>query len=314
KGGDPPHISGGTRDSMFPSTPKQGREGREKRGGGGISQRYPIGLLVKGTTFEAMPLDVGHTVDDYVNEKVIQDWVFQLDPNEKPLFVEVKQLARVPVSATDKPLAKKEADAYPQQAYKESAGSIAVTVLDENNKPMAHVTVRLVPRSLDVNKVQTAMANAHSHIEDALSSDEGAWAPAFGKPGVPSRDKMSQANRDGNVGNAPVIGWRPLVTLLMLGETQPNGERNHSAMPAYFQSNIVPIITPEQRGESAKTGADGKVILPKVAPVDYCLIADGKTEAGSYCVWVADVEVKKKTETRKDLKPSEAAYLLTPVR
>jgi len=176
---------------------------------------------------------------------------------------------------------------------------------------MSGLTVRLVPASIEVKKVETMMIKAHSSIEGALRGEK--W-PTESKSGVPSRDVMRRATQQGNVGNVNVIGWSQLVALLMCGESDSNGERNQHAMPAYFQSTIVPLMVKELRGDPVKTGADGKVLLPKVAPGSYSLITDGKGESGAYYVWVTDVEVKAKTPVSVEMKPGSATYSLTPAR
>jgi len=308
KGSESPNVSCDTHDSMFRITPTQVRLVTEKNGE--RTQRYPIGILWKGTDFEAMPLDVGHTIDDYVGGKVVQDWVFQLDMEEKPRLVEVKQLARKEVFATDKPLASR--TDYPQHTYKENAGSISVLALGAYDRPMRGATVRLVPAMMDAKKVQLAIATANSRVERALSGDEP-WASKFGTPGVPPRQLMAQASSEGNVGNAEMIGWRPLISLLMMGGAEADGDRNNRELPKYFQSKIVePFIDGVLRGK-AEADAEGRAEMPRVAPGRYSVIVDGKTDGGFYCVFVADVTVEKKAKTNVDTRTAAAAYIVTPM-
>ena len=90
---NPPKTSADS-DVKFRVTPSEVRLVTDKN-----RQYYPIGHLENGTKLELLPLNTGHLIDDYVGGKVIEDWVFAIGRDEKPTWIEVKQLARVDLTS-----------------------------------------------------------------------------------------------------------------------------------------------------------------------------------------------------------------------
>ena len=81
------------------------------------NQYYPIGYMEQGRIFVPLPLNSGRVVDDFVQGQAVQDWVFQVKPDEKPTFIEMKEL-RVALSGAgfvkDVPVAALAVNSYPQ--------------------------------------------------------------------------------------------------------------------------------------------------------------------------------------------------------
>jgi hypothetical protein len=316
RGGTSPKISYDATDSLFRFTPTQIRLRTDK------GQRYPIGHLDLGTKFEPTPYDTGHIIDDYVHDTVVEDLVFQLDKDEKPQFLEVKQLARVSLggrmtlATAFSPLA---APAYPERSWRKDAGSILVTVNGESG-PLVGVKIFLVSNSVPLKgAISSAITAAGKHIEDvqaAANDNTEPWASALGKPGVPSRNEFDNAHRTiVQVQTQENMTWNNVVPVMMVGNAASSGSDNHTNERVFFHEKVEPLFSSTSTLRlTAPTGADGKALLQGVAPGEYCLVAQTKTEAGGYYLWTQPVKVEKKAQAVAGLKPESTSFKLTPVK
>jgi hypothetical protein len=270
-------------------------------------QYYPFGYLETGQQFVPLALNNGFIVDDYTrNGNTVEDWLFQVPEGETPTLIEMKQLGRVPLAgilkaAPTNPLARNE---YPAHAYFKDLCTFSATfdpgsgdvVLKEGRlyilRPDA--TVSDVPR--------TALSDADRHNLECLSNMENpanGWLPK-GKPGVPGKTPFQTAHSFGynilaDSGDAGVA-WGSVVPMLLLGQTQPDGEANLRTLPTYFDNDIVSIWRNTRKGSLitgfAKADEAGKAEVRKISPGRHVVVVTMLTNRGFY-VWVQDKDFAK---------------------
>jgi hypothetical protein len=277
-------------------------------------QYYPIGHLVNGITFEETPLDKGHLVDDYQNGKVVQDWVFQIGRDEKPRYLEVKQLARVDLTGkiSDKPAPAAALAAYPKRPYKFNQAELDITIAGPNGSGIPDARVYLMPTSVKVRTVRAEVNDSYGNLRDAVTAiNEGnnTWANAQGKAGVPGegdfKAQMAQArDRVTSKGMDEDVGWAEVVAPIMFGSCAPDGAQNVASLPRAFEKKIIPLLGTDIRAQG-KTGPDGKVTLKGVAPGSYQLICSGGS-TDSYGCWVESITLKAKEEASLKLSVNRA--------
>jgi hypothetical protein len=303
RGTDQPKISADA-DGNFRITASEIRLVTDKG-----NQYYPIGHLVNGITFEAMPLDTGHLVDDYQSNKVVEDWVFQINRDEKPHWIEVKQLARKDLTdmLSNKPAAPAALASYPKRPYRFNHATLDIQVVAPNGAGIKDARVFITTSGTKFRNVKSVVQDAYDNCMAALNSiNEGnsVWAKAAGKGGVPSdsdfKAQMSMTrNQITSKGPDEEVQWSDVISVIMYGACKPDGAQNATALPLVFDSKVVPLLT-DVRAEG-KTDAQGKVSFPDVAPGKYKLIVSGGT-VDVYAVWVTDAELKPKQDANMKLK------------
>jgi hypothetical protein len=254
-------------------------------------QVYPVGYMEGGRTFVALPLDIGFLVDDFKNSKAIEDWVFQLAEDEGPALIEIKQLARAelhdpPKDAVAAPLASSE---YPPHAYYKDLGTLKVTFDPKERTTLKAGRVYVVRAGATIADLPTfALTEADKHIVK--------WN-GQAKPGVPAPSEFSNATRFGqNILNGrpeDPVAFDQLIPMLLLGETQSNGEQNLQRLPGVFDTTIMDILTMKgtRKGSliigQAEADASGRAEIQKILPGKHTVVATLLTDKGFY-VWVWD--------------------------
>ncbi len=303
KGDQPPHDSGDS-DSFLRTTASQARLVTDK-----FRQCYPIGYLEQGRSFIPLALADGYVLDDYTKAATtVQDWIFQVAEDEKPVSIEVKQLARADLKGLvqDKqssPLALAE---YPAHAYLQDMCTLSVELDPTKTRELksAHVYV-LKPDAVRGDISGSILRNANDHVQACLqdmTNNANGWSPS-GKPGVPARGPFSNADHFAtnfmNGKDEEGVPWTNLIPMVLLGQITPDGARNLAATPLYFNSTVVPLLR-NSRGSLivASAGADlksGLVTLPKIMagshPVVVTMLVSRDGIDRAYYVWVTEVKL-----------------------
>jgi hypothetical protein len=269
---------------------------------GNQHQYYPIGYLERGTEFTPLPLDTGAIVDDYVRGVAIDDWVFQVPDDETPSFIEVKQLARAPVTdIKDKPLRPLAASDYPVKSYQKEASTITVTI-NSRSEPIVEGNVYILRPAVAFKDVKAPVQNAYRHmvqVLDAMEAGTGAWS-AEGRSGVPPRGSWKGVQDSIGVKVMNMSDDTPLeleraLEILMFGPIDSDGSKNAAAESDYVRRTIVPLLTDIPSGRAIIKGApvdtSGKVELKDIPKGNHLIFATLRTNHAFY-YWVQNVTVK----------------------
>ena len=302
RGDRPPDVSTDPEDAFFRITPTQVRLLTSKQ-----RQYYPIGYLDQGRKFQPLPLDSGHLVEDYASggggSRVVEDWVFMINDDEVPTVFEMKEYARADLAGILKPNRPSPmvASAYPPKAYLKDLSSITVT-FNAGGKKIEAAKVYLVAHDMlqddVISEVRTAFDRLES-INASIRDGTNGWS-RDPKPGVPEASFINYALRDAtNMKTDPgdkSEPWQYILNILLAGQAEPDGERNLSNYPAFFEDHFIPMLQNAKKASAlrgtATADADGKAELPRNLAGMYGLIATMKTDRGFF-VWYVEPELTK---------------------
>jgi hypothetical protein len=264
-----------------------------------------------------MPLGTGHVIEDYVSNKVIQDWVFAINRDEKPAQIEVKQLARIDLTEKlqDKPLPELAADEYPKREYLTNQATLTVAVR-AGNGTIQNARVLLLPQSVSVDTVLRAVTTGHDNIREILKSRDDAsppWAGTEGQPGIPDTGTLRAILR---LANSEVINkprtdntqWMVVMPAIIAGAVTPNGAANPNKLGEQFSMTENGLLkSTNQIRVAGMTGPDGNAKLENIAPGSYTIVAAAKTSDAFY-LWVSDVTLGKKEVKTQPLNTNSTQF------
>src|SRR5271170_2772845 len=175
QGGDPPKVSanmgttGNDAKPYFFVTPTEVRLVTDK-----LRQYYPIGYLEKGSRFIVTPYDTGQLADDFPkdNDKVVEDWLFEINSDEKPQFIEVKQLARVPLAGLikDKPFGPTASSEYAPRTSRADQSTVVVHVTDTEGAKLDGIKVYILQPMITWRDAKSLVVSAYdenlAHLKD----------------------------------------------------------------------------------------------------------------------------------------------------
>ncbi len=318
QGSDPPKSSvnigtAGDAKPYFFITPTQIRLVTDKP-----RQYYPIGYLERGTSLILTPYDSGQIADDMPNGKtsVVEDWLFEINKDEHPKFVEVKQLARVALADVmkDQPAHPEAASAYAPRTSRAEQSTIVVHVNADGVKSEG-VKVYVTSLNITYRTARSVIVSAYdsnlTHLKEVEAGDpKSAWVVSAGKPGVPNSGEMNGAWRvlqgiEAKAAEDPV-GFQDFMQYVFLGAATPDGVHNVVLYPQYFDEQIVPMITPTIIAQGV-TDSSGKVELKEIPKGGYAIIAAAKGEKAFY-FWVKQQQVQAKTAESVDLDAQNAGF------
>lgn len=272
-------------------------------------QYYPIGYLDQGRRFVETTLDLGHVVDDYVaprgsNDAVAtEDWVFQIDADEKPALLEMKQLARVELESKVKnsPSAPLAAASYPQHPWLKDLCSVAVT-FDPKGAATWSGRVYVLKAGAVHKDVDSPLSSAFSKLEDIdtnVRNGTNGWKAA-GQPGVPSADSIHRIYD--NVGkklkvdqDTVQVQWSSVMQVLLYGQLTPNGQSNLETLPRFMENDVVNIwkdIKGNMLVGTAIADQSGKATIERLQPGQATIVYTLQTDKGFY-VWTDDRNLAK---------------------
>jgi hypothetical protein len=310
-------ISGGVdTDSFFRITATEIRIVTDKN-----KQYYPIGYMEQGTRFTPVDLANGHTADDEPAGKAIEDWIFQFDAGETPQVLEVKQLARVDLTAIpdDAPIAPlKNIAAYPHKEYKQNEGSVTVTVLS-GGKPMPNVKVLLLrptPTRRDLAILQDAY-NRTKEVLTQFANNEGGWKdPPENNAHFPKESfAQAQSMMRESAGKAldEAINVRDQLPHMYLANTTSNPASTPGVLQTYTDTKVIPALEHATNTliTEGVTDASGKVKLEHCPAGNWVLFAATKDDA-MFSMWCPQQEIKAKTDVQATLDSSRANFKFPP--
>ena len=318
QGGDPPKsavnmgTTGDAAKAYFFITPTQIRLVTDKP-----RQYYPIGYLERGTSLILTPYDSGQIADDMPKDKtkVVEDWLFEINKDEKPKFVEVKQLARVALADVmkDQPAHPEAASAYAPRTSRAEQSTLIVQVNAEGAKNDG-VKVYVLSQSTTLRNANSIIGPAYddnlAHLKDIEGGNQTVWLAAQGKPGVPNSGEMNAAWRIlQNLRNkAPedTVLWHDFLQYMFVGASTPDGVRNLVVLPQYFEDKVVPLITPAIIAQGV-TDASGKVELKEIPKGTFDIVAAAKSDKAFY-FWVLAKPVQAKTAESVELTAQNAGF------
>ncbi|HUO07722.1 MAG TPA: CvpA family protein [Phycisphaerae bacterium] len=319
QGSDPPKSSvnmGASGDAAKPYffiTPTQIRLVTDKP-----KQYYPIGYLERGTTLVLTPYDAGQLADDFPKDKdkVIEDWLFEINKDEHPKFVEVKQLAKVDLAGIlkDTPTRAESAAAYAPRTSRAEQSTLTVHVAGMEGGHNDNVKVYVVSLNTTIRVAKPLIGPSYDenlkHLQDINSGNGTIWLQAQGKPGVPNTGQIESAHRmlqnPKNDSLDTTISWHDFLQYLFVGECTPDGPRNLVVLPQYFESQVLPVMTPSIIKQGV-TDSSGKVDLPEIPKGSYDVVAVTTTDKGFY-FWVETKQVAAKTADAVELTPENASF------
>jgi hypothetical protein len=278
-------------------------------------QHYPVGYMEGGRNFVALPLDTGFLVDDFKGSKAIEDWIFQVADDESPALIEVKQLARAelrdpPKDRNAEALASSE---YPPHAYYKDLCSLKVTFDPKAGTTLKAGRVFVLKTGATRGDLPTStLRNAHEHILN--------WN-GQAKPGVPAPGVFSNAANFGrnflNGTDEDGVSFTALVPMLLLGETQNDGDLNFQHLPTVFDSTVMDVLKGPRKGSlivgQAESNPAGRAEVQKILPGPHPVIITMLTDRGFY-VWVRDdmnfpaVDTKGQLLVDADKKPLPISF------
>ncbi|MGN6367144.1 MAG: CvpA family protein [Phycisphaerae bacterium] len=319
QGGDPPKSSvnmgttGDAAKAYFFITPTEIRLVTDK-----ARQYYPIGYLERGTTLIPMPYDSGQIADDMPKDKtkVVEDWLFEINKDEKPKFVEMKQLARVQLADVlkNQPVRPEAATAYAPRTARAEQATVIVRVNAEGMKSEG-VKVYITTLNTTYRDARSTIVEAYdanlSHLKEVENGTGGStWVAAAGKPGVPNSGDMNTTWRMlqnmESKGAEDSITFQEFLQYLFPGAATPDGVRNLVVYPEYFNNKIVPLITPAIIAQG-ETDSSGKVELKDIPKGSYDVIAMGKGDKAFY-FWIQNKQVQAKATQTLELSAKDAAF------
>lgn len=287
KGEKPERSAADSDETFFRITPSQVRLVTDKG-----DQYYPVGYLEFGTQFVKLDLETGQLVDDFVKNRVVQDWVFQIDADEKPVLIEVKRTARKALAdVKDKPVTALAAADYPQKPYLKERSSLTVTVSGLENITEGRVYVM---RSATTRKeVSGAVGSAHGKVQSILSEIEnssGGWTSA-GKPGLPPREFFTNANRvaiNNIVNKDPKEGvdWDNVILVMLAGQYESDPARSITSLSNFVKDTLVPLFASVSTGNPVVAQAPlepgGKATVSNIPKGRALVFVVARTEKGFY--------------------------------
>lgn len=280
-------------------------------------QYYPIGYMEKGTVFTPVDLANGNVVDDEGGGKTLEEWVFQFDPGQKPEVLEIKGLARADLSDVndDKPMTAVAATLWPKKDYKQTEGTITVTVKG-SDQALAGIHV-LLCRSTAVRSDLTILPQAYDktlQVISAYNSGNGSWKDPPPAHTYYPEDSFKQAQNmmRGNSLAAPdtAITLRDQLPHMYLANSTANVEATPGLLQTYTDNNVIPTLKGAQTNiviTDGVTDASGKVTLEHCPKGTWMLFAAAKDGLNFY-MWDPNVDVKPKDNVNVTLQPSSADF------
>jgi hypothetical protein len=281
-------------------------------------QYYPIGYMEKGTAFTPLNLTNGNVVDDEPNGKDITDWVFQIDPGEKPQLLEVKGLARADLGsvAADKPFTALAATQYPHREYKETEGTVTVTIKGSAG-PLAGVQVLLLRDTMPRRDFGPIIDPAYQKTLDVLTAYNAgntAWKdpPPPHTYYPPTAFQQAQSYMREPHGAAPdtAVQIRDQMPHMYMANSPNSVNSGAGILENYTKTVVIPTLehsTGSTVITEGVTDASGKVTLQHCPKGGWALFAAAK-DGNNFFMWCPGVDVQPKQNTATTLTAGNAGF------
>lgn len=218
-------------------------------------QYYPIGFLKDGAVFKRLTFNSA-IVDDYrhVNghRVVIQNWIFAVQPSQRPYFIELKGTARGMIADTGVPrtLVALPLHYYPKLAYENSKLTITVAATGKVGT-LVGVAVPSQIRMLKIAGLVQAAYRRLGVISRAISNSQPPWSDAGAHTvGSPSATQAGQWRSMSNQlianGNSHQEPWWEVLQLLLTGQVSTDTSRSLARVRHYFKTVIIPLLDAQE--------------------------------------------------------------------
>ncbi len=274
-------------------------------------QYYPVGFLRDGAVFQKLTFNSA-LVDDYrhVNghRVVIQNWIFAIQPSQKPYFIELKGTARGMIAGAGvaKTLAALPIHYYPKLAYENSKLTITVAASSKVGT-LVGVAVPAQIRMLKVAGLVQAAYRRLGTISRAISASKPPWSDAGAKTvGSPSASQATEWRSMGNSlianGNSHEEPWWQVLQLLVTSQVGTDTSRSLARERHYFKNEIIPLLNAQEPVKLTLTPGAAKTI--RIAPGSWQIILWSIHSSRMY-VWSKSATVRIGQSNRVDLGESD---------
>jgi hypothetical protein len=274
-------------------------------------QYYPVGFLRDGAVFQKLTFNSA-LVDDYrhVNghRVVIQNWIFAIQPSQKPYFIELKGTARGMIAGAGvaKTLAALPIHYYPKLAYENSKLTITVAASSKVGT-LVGVAVPAQIRMLKVAGLVQAAYRRLGTISRAISASKPPWSDAGAKTvGSPSASQATEWRSMGNSlianGNSHEEPWWQVLQLLVTSQVGTDTSRSLARERHYFKNEIIPLLNAQEPVKLTLTPGAAKTI--RIAPGSWQIILWSIHSSRMY-VWSKSATVRIGQANRVDLGGSD---------
>lgn len=275
------------------------------------SQYYPIGYLKDGAAFRPLTLNTP-IVDDFrrVNghHVVIQNWIFDINRNQKPKYFEMKGTARVNMTTLTLPktLAALPVADYPQHPYANS--TLVVSMSAGQSKHLVHAWV--IRATTPKHHIGDALQNAYHRlgiISRAITANDAAWTTAEaqvkGSPAPGSAvSYRNQANMRMPDSDSEPESYDLMIPIFLNSQVGKTTSDSLSRIKTYLNNTLLPLIKQDRVANLSLNGSATQTL--HVAPGSYVILA-WRAGAAKMKVWLTTVDIKAGTSTTKVLNTTD---------
>ncbi|HTV49331.1 MAG TPA: CvpA family protein [Phycisphaerae bacterium] len=290
------------------------------------NQYFPIGYIVQGIKFKSLKM-TDPMVDDYQpfdnNSVVVHNWVFHLNSDETPTYIQVKGTALVDLMNTpvSKKLAVIPAAAYPQRPYNNS--TINVTLAITNPGGTLHLLI--LRQATQHQNVVQPLQDAFDQLDTMctqIANANGPWYLASQNVGtnpdksqaVPNAftatSERTIANNMANEPNTDMLSWNDLIHILLTAQVGHNTTESLTKLSTYMDQTLVPLMQGDVIASSQLSDTGALAAPINIAPGDYTVVVWWDSALGMQ-LWVQDTTVQ---EDAQDVVSLDASGLFVNYR
>ncbi len=267
------------------------------------SQYYPIGYLKDGAQFRPLTLN-SPVVDDFRRVKghhvVIQNWIFEINRDQKPKYFEIKGTARVDMTAITLPksLAALPVDDYPQHPYANS--TLAVSLSSGQSKHLVHAWI--IRATTPKHHIGDALQNAYHRlgiISRAINANDAAWTQAEAKvKGTPTPGAAISYRNQANM-RMPDTDSEPenydlMIPIFLNSQVGKTTSDSLSRIKTYLNGTLLPLLKQDRVANLSLNGSTVQTL--HIAPGSYVIFA-WRAGAAKMKIWLKNADVKAGTST-----------------
>jgi hypothetical protein len=217
----------------------------------------------------------------------------------------MKQLARADVAVSEKAQGLAAGEKFPTHSYNKEATPLTVE-FDPKNRTIRAARAYILDAGITVGNLPmgpfTAAHDRNVSIDKSMKAGADGWAEK-GSPGVPALGPFLDAENMGRdlLNGTPdtPVQWPRVIPMLLLSQTEPNGEANINKVPKYFNDEL-PRILGDLKGRGGaivnmgNLDQDLKIMIPRVTKGTHTVVIAltvGTASADrAFFVWIKDLE------------------------
>lgn len=256
---------------------------------------FPSGYLKEGQRYTPLKLN-DPMVDDYRtvhgHRRVVQDWIFLIPDNDKPLVFRMKQTAAVNVStglASEK-LEVLRASDYPQLPYNNSSIEVQLAAKNLSSAPVDLWIIPSGTRMADVRFVMQSASARLGRIRRAINGGKPPWSSAS-ISGTPNTTMIQMYHQNAlNLRLQHDAPWSQILPVLFASQVGTNTNNSLTRIRSYFRDTLKPVLA-KQRVAARMLNAQGQLNKPiKLGPGQYDVLI-WTHSAAQMRVWLKSVTV-----------------------